>query len=155
MSTTWTGTEHSGQAAKKIFRRKNGAQHRTNVKKTKPNTLLAFCSVATAFAAMDLLLVLPARNLVNRFQLLLNSLGERNKAALFVFTNRVFARFADNSSLVTIDGKSINRRQEAGGKSSVLYNLHRPPTALTLRVQSGRRTRSKVIWFDTLRSPVD
>lgn len=63
MSTTCTGTEHSGQAAKKIFKRKNGAQHSTNVKKTRPNTLLAFCSVATAFAANDLLFVRPARNL--------------------------------------------------------------------------------------------
>ena len=63
VSTTCPGTEHSGQAAKKMFKRKNGAQHRTNVKKTKPNTLLAFCSVATAFAVNDLLFVRPARNL--------------------------------------------------------------------------------------------
>jgi hypothetical protein len=42
---------------------KKGAQHRTKVKKTKPNTLDAFCSVATAFAANERLLFLPAKNL--------------------------------------------------------------------------------------------
>lgn len=61
--TTCTGTEHSGHAAKNMFSRKNGAQQSTNMKKTRPNTLLAFCSVATAFAANDLLFVLPGRNL--------------------------------------------------------------------------------------------
>jgi hypothetical protein len=42
---------------------KKGAQQRTKVKKTKPNTLDAFCSVATAFAAIERRLFLPAKNL--------------------------------------------------------------------------------------------
>lgn len=60
------GTGHVGHAAKKMLSRKNGAQHNTNVKNTNPRTLLAFCSVATAFAAMDLFFVRPARNLEGR-----------------------------------------------------------------------------------------
>ena len=39
-----------GQAAKMMFSMKNGDQQRTKVKKTKPSTLVAFCSVATALA---------------------------------------------------------------------------------------------------------
>jgi hypothetical protein len=46
-----------------MLRMKKGAQQRTKVKKTKPNTLDAFCSVATAFAASERLLFLPAKNL--------------------------------------------------------------------------------------------
>lgn len=46
-----------------MLRMKKGDQHRTKVKKTKPKTLDAFCSVATALAASDRLLFLPAKNL--------------------------------------------------------------------------------------------
>jgi hypothetical protein len=46
-----------------MFRMKKGAQHRTKVKKTRPKTLDAFCSVATALAARERLLFLPAKNL--------------------------------------------------------------------------------------------
>ncbi len=55
-STTCVGTGIGhcgrGQKAKKIFNKKNGAQHRTKVKNTKPKTLLAFCSVRTAFVTV-------------------------------------------------------------------------------------------------------
>lgn len=63
MSTTWSGTWHVGHAANNIFNMKNGDQHKTNVKNTKPNTFDAFCSVATAFAAKSRRLLRPARNL--------------------------------------------------------------------------------------------
>lgn len=45
---------------------KNGDQHNTNVKKTIPRTLEAFCSVATELAAMVLRFTLLARSLKQR-----------------------------------------------------------------------------------------
>lgn len=68
-SVTWSGTGQSsfGQTANRIFNKKNGDQHNTNVKNTTPSTLLAFCSVLTAFAAAKLWrFCLFARNLENK-----------------------------------------------------------------------------------------
>lgn len=61
--TTSLGTLQSGQTAKNILRMKNGDQQRTNVKKTMPRTLEAFCSVATALADMCFRFTLLASNL--------------------------------------------------------------------------------------------
>lgn len=63
MFTICPGTSQSGQAAKTIFKIKKGDQHKTKVKKTKPRTLVAFCSVATAFADRMLRLLRLLRNL--------------------------------------------------------------------------------------------
>lgn len=57
------GTSHVGHAAKNMLRRKNGAQQKTNVKNTTPNTLVAFCSVITALADSVFLFPLFAKNL--------------------------------------------------------------------------------------------
>lgn len=57
------GTIQAGHAANKMFSKKNGAQHSTNVKNTRPRTLVAFCSFATAFAERDLPFLRLARNL--------------------------------------------------------------------------------------------
>lgn len=46
-----------------MLRMKNGAQHKTKVKKTRPSTFEAFCSVATEFSAAFLRFVRPASNL--------------------------------------------------------------------------------------------
>lgn len=66
-STTCGGIRQCGrgQIANTIFRRKNGAQHKTNEKNTRPSTLLAFCSVRTAFVtvATFCLLFLLGKNL--------------------------------------------------------------------------------------------
>lgn len=57
------GTIHPGHEANNMLSRKNGAQHRTNVKNTNPSTFVAFCSLATAFADNDLSFLRLARNL--------------------------------------------------------------------------------------------
>lgn len=67
--TILPGTLHSGQAAKIIFNMKNGAQQNTNVKKTSPRTLVAFCSVATEFAD-SVCLFLVERNLKKKHKFL-------------------------------------------------------------------------------------
>lgn len=53
MSTKPSGTLHCGasQQANDTLSRKNGDQQKTKVKNTTPKTLVAFCSVRTAFAA--------------------------------------------------------------------------------------------------------
>lgn len=53
----------AGHDANNILSKKNGAQHNTNVKKTRPRTLVAFCSLATAFADNDLPFFRLVRNL--------------------------------------------------------------------------------------------
>lgn len=57
------GTMQAGHDANKMLRRKNGAQHKTNVKKTNPSTLVAFCSLATAFADKERPFLRFVRNL--------------------------------------------------------------------------------------------
>ena len=65
-----------------MLRMKNGDQHNTNVKKTRPSTLEAFCSVATALAAIDRLLLRPARNLEKDLTVtLINSVSENDPEA--------------------------------------------------------------------------
>lgn len=65
-TSTWSGISQLPQDASIIFNMKNGDQQRTNVKKTKPRTLDAFCSVATALAAKVFRLTLPVNNLKQR-----------------------------------------------------------------------------------------
>lgn len=65
-TTTWFGTSQSGQAAKSMLSMKNGAQHKTNVKKTSPSTFDAFCSFATELAAIFFLFARPVSNLKHR-----------------------------------------------------------------------------------------
>lgn len=87
-SVTWSGTGHSsfGHTANKMFNRKNGDQHNTNVKNTTPNTLLAFCSVRTALAAAKLWrFCLLARNLLNNDRGYVNGLGKKNFPGFFRF----------------------------------------------------------------------
>lgn len=60
------GTIQAGHAANNILSRKNGAQQSTNVKKTSPRTLVAFCSFATALAERDRPFLRFAKNLEQR-----------------------------------------------------------------------------------------
>lgn len=81
-----------------MLSRKNGAQHNTNVKNTNPRTLLAFCSVATAFAVKDLFFIRLARNLEEIFKIL--------KKSIEIFVSKILLK--KKKQLLEIPGGRYN-----------------------------------------------
>lgn len=108
-TTTCSGTWHVGHAAKSMFNIKNGAQHRTNVKNTRPNTLDAFCSVTTELAAMFFRFTLPASNLQEKSKKQIKKKYKRNILIYcFELFSGIFVSFLRKTLLDTSNSNSNN-----------------------------------------------